>query len=262
MFHLMVTVLKRTVALAVGFTLAGLTTAAVAVAEPATDPAPIPVPPGAAEAAPLATAAAVAAPLATATATDPVPAAAPPLDTGAVASEAPGIAKVPDGRTLTVAAKNETQLPVAPLTTSLSSRAYMVGGTFTGETTGAVEGGSLEVGYQIGCAIEMDKVKLNGSLGGTFGNSTLGIGGFNAPGTISFPIKGQVEVEPRPGTVTNVLIDKKSFKGTAGRITLKDISIKVDNCVGASSLRSYAFLTSSTADEDDFVAYYGVTKVF
>jgi hypothetical protein len=240
----MVAVLQRTVALAVGFTLAGLTTAAVAIAEPATDPAPIPVPPGAAEAAPLATAA------------------APALDTGAVASEVPGIAKVPDGRTLTVAAKNETQLPVAPLTTSLSSRAYMVGGTFTGETTGAVEGGSLEVGYQIGCAIEMDKVKLNGSIGGTFGNSTLGIAGLNLPGTISFPIKGQVEVEPRPGTVTNVLIDKKSFKGTAGRITLKDISIKVDNCVGASSLRSYALLTSSTADEDDIVAYYGVTKVF
>ncbi len=252
MSHLMVTVLRRTVALAVGFTLAGLSTAAMAIADPVTEPAPIPIPPGAAEAAPLATAAA----------TDPVPAAAPPLDTGAVASAAPGIAKVPDGRTLTVAAKNETQLPVAPLTTSLSSRAYMVGGTFTGETTGAVEGGSLEVGYQIGCAIEMDKVKLNGSIGGTFGNSTLGIGGLNLPGTISVPIKGQVEVEPRPGTVTNVLIDKKSFKGTAGRITLKDISIKVDNCVGASSLRSYALLTSSTADEDDVVAYYGVTKVF
>ncbi len=250
MSHLMVTVWKRTVALAMGFALAGLSTAAMAIADPATDPAPIPIPPGAAEAAPLATAAAA----------DPVP--APALDTGAVASEAPGIAKVPDGRTLTVAAKNETQLPVAPLTTSLSSRAYMVGGTFTGETTGAVEGGSLEVGYQIGCAIEMDKVKLNGEIGATFGNSTLGIGGFNAPGTFSFPSKAQIEVEPRPGTVTNVLIDKKSFKGTAGRITLKDISIKVDNCVGASSLRSYALLTSSTADEDDVVAYYGVTKVF
>ena len=250
MSHLMVTVWKRTVALAMGFALAGLSTAAMAIADPATDPAPIPIPPGAAEAAPLATAAAA----------DPVP--APALDTGAVASEAPGIAKVPDGRTLTVAAKNETQLPVAQLTTSLSSRAYMVGGTFTGETTGAVEGGSLEVGYQIGCAIEMDKVKLNGEIGATFGNSTLGIGGFNAPGTFSFPSKAQIEVEPRPGTVTNVLIDKKSFKGTAGRITLKDISIKVDNCVGASSLRSYALLTSSTADEDDVVAYYGVTKVF
>lgn len=250
MSHLMVAVWKRTVALATGFALAGLSTAAMAIAEPATDPAPIPIPPGAAEAAPLATAAAA----------DPVP--APALDTGAVASEAPGIANVPDGRTLTVAAKNETQLPVAPLTTSLSSRAYMVGGTFTGETTGAVEGGSLEVGYQIGCAIEMDKVKLNGGLGATFGNSTLGIGGFNAPGTFSFPSNAQIEVEPRPGTVTNVLIDKKSFKGTAGRITLKDISIKVDNCVGASSLRSYALLTSSTADEDDVVAYYGATKVF
>ena len=48
MFQPMVTVLKRTVALAVGFTLAGLSTAAVAIADPATDPAPIPIPPGAA----------------------------------------------------------------------------------------------------------------------------------------------------------------------------------------------------------------------
>ena len=41
-----------------------------------------------------------------------------------------------------------------------------------------------------------------------------------------------------------------------------DIHVKVDNCVGASSLRSYAILTSSTADDDDIVAYYGATKVF
>jgi hypothetical protein len=34
------------------------------------------------------------------------------------------------------------------------------------------------------------------------------------------------------------------------------------NCVGASSLRSYAILTSSNGDTDDVVAYYGVTKVF
>jgi len=215
---------------------------AAALADPATDPA-VPPPPGAAEVAPLA-------------------AAAPPLDTGVVASEVPGIAKTPDGRTLTVVGKNETQLPIAPLTTSLAARDWLVGGTFTGTTTGKVEGGSLEVGYQIGCGVEMDKVKLNGSIGGTFGNSSLGIGGFNAPGTISAPIQGQVEVEPRPGTVTNVTVDKKTFKGTSARVTVRDIHIKVDNCVGASSLRSFARLTSSGTDEDDIVAYYGVTKVF
>jgi hypothetical protein len=186
----------------------------------------------------------------------------PPADNGVVASEVPGIAKTPDGRTLTVAAKDETQLPVAPLTTSLSSRDWLVGGTFTGTTTGSVNGGSLETGYQIGCGVEMDKIKLNGSIGATLGNGSLTTTGVSLPGSISFPIQGQVEVEPRPGTITNVVVDKKTFKGTSSRITLKDIHIKVDNCVGASSLRSYAVLTSSGTDADDIVAYYGVTKVF
>ncbi len=190
--------------------------------------------------------------------------AAPPLDTGLVASEVPGIAHTPDGRTLTVAAKDETQLPIAPLTTSLSAREWLVGATFTGSGMGSVNGGTLEVGYQIGCGIEMDKVKLNGSIG-------IGAGAFSfnptaaAPvglGAITVPIQGQVEVEPRPGTITNIVVDKKSFKGNSARVTVRDIHIKVDNCVGASSLRSYAVLTSSGTDADDIVAYYGVTKVF
>ncbi len=188
----------------------------------------------------------------------------PPVDTGVVASEVPGIAHTPDGRTLTVAAKNETQLPVAPLTTSLSSREWLVGGTFTGSGMGEVKGGTLEVGYQIGCGIEMDKVKLNGSIG--IGAGSLS---FNptaaAPvglGSFTVPIQGQIEVEPRPGTITSVTVDKKSFKGDATRVTVKDVHIKVDNCVGASSLRSYAVLTSSGTDADDIVAYYGVAKVF
>lgn len=205
---------------------------------------------------------------------DPVPAvpvvnaappdAAPPLDTGAVASSVPGIAQTPDGRTLTVVAKDETQLPIAPLTTSLASREWLVGATFTGTTTGSVSGGTLETGYQIGCGIEMDKVKLIGSIG--IGAPSISFPGTGAGPTFgssfTIPIQGQIEVDPRPGTVTNVLVDKKSFKGTEARVTVKDIHIKVDNCVGASSLRSYAVLTSSGTDADDIVAYYGIAKVF
>ena len=89
-----------------------------------------------------------------------------------------------------------------------------------------------------------------------------GGGGITYPSTFTVPIQGQIEVEPRPGTITNVQVDKKSFKGNSTRVTVKDIHIKVDNCVGASSLRSYAVLTSSGTDADDIVAYYGVTKVF
>ncbi len=191
----------------------------------------------------------------------PVADAGPPPDNGVVASEVPGIAHTKDGRTLTVSAKDETQLPVPPLTTALSSRDWLVGGTFTGDVTGSVTGGTLEVGYQIGCGIEMDKVKLNGSIGVTFGPS-LGATGAITPGNFTAPIQGQIEVEPRPGTVIQVPVDKKTFKGTTTRVTLRDIHIKVDNCVGASSLRSYAVLTSSGADTDDIVGYYGVTKTF
>jgi hypothetical protein len=222
-----------------------------AIADPA--PAPAPPPPGAAEAAPLA------APVAN---TAPAPDAAPPVDTGAVASEPPGIAKTLDGRTLTVAGKDETLLPIPPLTTSLGARDWLAGGTFTGTTTGDVAGGTLEVGYQIGCGVEMDKYKLNGGLTGVLGNTNFGAAGVILPPSLAIQAAGQFEVEPRPGTITNVTVDKKDFKGTSARVTVKDIHIKVDNCVGASTLRSYAILTSSATDDDDVVAYYGVAKVF
>ena len=209
-----------------------------------------------------------AAPLALADPTDPAPVAppadaGPPPDTGVVASEVPGIAHTQDGRTLTVAGKDETQLPVAPLTTALSSRDWLVGGTFTGNVTGSVNGGSLEAGYQIGCGVAMDKIKLNGSIGISTGSASLAnTGALTIPAGLTFPIQGQIEVEPRPGEVINVPVDKKTFKGTTTRVTLRDVHIKIDNCVGASSLRSYAVLTSSGTDTDDIVAYYGVTKTF
>ena len=71
-----------------------------------------------------------AAPLAAAQPPPPEP--GPPPDTGVVASAPPGVVTTPDGWVLTVVAKDETQLPVAPLTTAVSSREYLVGGTFIG----------------------------------------------------------------------------------------------------------------------------------
>ena len=55
----------------------------------------------------------------------PIGDAGPPPDNGIVASSEPGTVTTPDGWTLTVVASNETQLPVAPLTTALSSREYL-----------------------------------------------------------------------------------------------------------------------------------------
>ncbi|WP_234788991.1 MspA family porin [Mycolicibacterium fortuitum] len=72
-------------------------------------------------------------PCATAAAAAPAP---PPPDTGAVPSSPPGVLDTPDGWHVTVAGSNETLLPVAPLTTAISSREYLVGGTFTGKVSG------------------------------------------------------------------------------------------------------------------------------
>ena len=195
---------------------------------------------------------------------DPAPAGneGPPVDTGVVASEEPATVTTPDGWTLTVAAKDESELPVAPLTTAVSSREYLVGGTFTGTVTGkgkgTLTGGTLEAGYQIGCGIELGQIRLVGSVGASTANANLFTGAI--PTGVTFPLVGSIEVHPKPGTVTQVPVDKKSFKAAPVRITLKDTHIKVDGCLGQSFLRSYATLTSSTADTDDIVAYYGITK--
>ena len=186
----------------------------------------------------------------------------PPPDTGVVASADPGVVTTPDGWVLTVVASNESQLPIAPLTTAVSSREYLVAGTFTGTVTGkgktTLNGGSLEAGYQIGCGIELGQVRLIGQVGVSTSGSSL-TGGL-IPTGVTFPISGTLEIHPKPGTVSTVTVDKKTFKAAPVRVTLKDTHIKVDGCVGQSFLRSYATMTSSTTDTDDVVAYYGVTK--
>ncbi|MBN9634201.1 MAG: MspA family porin, partial [Actinobacteria bacterium] len=137
---------------------------------------------------------------------------------------------------------------------------YLVGGTFTGTVTGSgkttLNGGTLEAGYQIGCGIELAQVKLIGQAGIAATTSFVA----PIPTGVSFPLSGTLEIHPKPGTVTQVPVDKKTFKAAPVRVTLKDTHIKVDGCVGQSFIRSYATLTSSTTDTDDIVAYYGITK--
>jgi hypothetical protein len=183
----------------------------------------------------------------------------PPPDNGVVASADPAVLKTPDGWTLTASGKDETQLPVPPLTTALSSREYLVGGTFTGSIkgsgSGALTGATLQAGYQIGCGINAGNTKPFFGIGLTPAVSARGAI------SIAVPITGRVEVELVPGTVILIPVDKKTVTGRDVGIKITGVHIKVDSCVGQSFLRSYATLTSSTADTDAVISYYGVTKV-
>ncbi|ABM15789.1 MspA family porin [Mycolicibacterium vanbaalenii] len=191
-------------------------------------------------------------------AVDGVPALPP--SPAAVPSSPPGYLATPDGWELTVAARDETQVAVAPLTTALTTREYLVGGTFTGTVTGAgsteLSGGSLVVGYRIGCGIVGGPVELFATVG-----ANPNIGPNAVLGAVEFPVNGQAKVNLRPGTVTVVPVGEKSFKGSDVRVTVTGFRVKVDGCVGQSFLQSYATLTGSTTDTSDIVTYAGQVKV-
>ena len=187
----------------------------------------------------------------------PVADSAQPPPDGAVLSGDPDIVTTPDGWTLTVSARNETQVNVPPLTTALSSREYLVGGTFTGSVTGKGSskptGGTLEAGYQIGCGIILDRVEPQATLGFTPSFGAAGFSGFSDADSAG------AEVELFPGKVVTVPVTTAKFKDTDARVSITSFRINIDGCVGQSSLRSYATLTSTTADTDDVVSYTGVT---
>jgi hypothetical protein len=186
----------------------------------------------------------------------------PAAPSAAVPSAPPGILDTPDGWHLEVAGKDERQEGVAPLTTALSSREYLVDGTFTGKASGSgktkLTGGSLEAGYQIGCGIVGGPVELTGGVQITPG---IAVPVVSSDPVFGAAISGQIKIGLKPGVVNIVPVDKKSFKGNAPRISITGFRIKVDGCVGQSFLRSYATLTSSTDNTDDVVTYLGVTKV-
>lgn len=230
-------------AILVGCALIGSLVAPVAAADPDADPVADPV---AAEA--------------------PAPVdGAPPVDDGRVVSPPPQILTTPDGWTLTLAAKDETQTPSAPLTTALSSREYVVGGSYNGSLVGPddaeLPGGTLEVGYQIGCGIDMSTsngVSLTGTIGVT---PALALAGAGAVPTIASPIGGGITVGLKPGIINVVPVTKKEFEGAEPWVIISNFHIKIDGCVGQSFIRSYAFLTRSTKMSDAIVAYYGEIKV-
>ncbi|ULE35756.1 MspA family porin [Mycobacterium sp. IDR2000157661] len=197
---------------------------------------------------------------------------APPPPEGAVASTPPAVTETPDGWTLTLSAKDETQAPIPPLTTAVSSREYVVGGTYTGAMSGPGEGtppeGTLEVGYEIGCGIDMST--SNGvALTGTAGiNPSIGLFGTDfispfpeglVPG-LGGNIGGAITVGLKPGIINVVPVTKKEFTGADPWVMVSGFRVKIDGCVGESFIRSYAFLTRSTDMSEAVLAWYGVTK--
>lgn len=195
----------------------------------------------------------------------------PAAPDGAVVSSPPQTMTSPDGWTLTVGSKDESQLPVAPLTTAISTREYAVGGVFNG----SVEGGSgtpsgvFEVGYQIGCGIDMatsNGVSMTGTAGVSPSIQFLGIDATGLPIDGILPgigtnFNGGITVGLKPGFVNVVPVTKKGYKAAEPWVKISNFRVKIDGCVGQSFIRSYAVLTKSTDAGDAILSWYGTTTV-
>ena len=129
--------------------------------------------------------------------------------------------------------------------------------------------GTIEVGYQIGCGIDMSTSN---------GVSLTGTAGLNRRSASSAPtssrrcrtgilpgvganIGGGITVGLKPGIINIVPVTKKEFEGADPWVMISNFHVKIDGCVGQSFIRSYAFLTRSTKMSDAILAYYGETKV-
>jgi hypothetical protein len=205
--------------------------------------------------------------MATPIAATAAPAATPPAADGRVASSPPSTSTL-DGVTLMISAKNETQMPVLPLTTAISTREYVVGGVFTGSITGsAAPAGIFEVGYQIGCGIDMSTgggVLVGGNVQGALG-ADLGIVPALPPIVIPIAgggvgINGTLGVNLKPGIINTVPVTKKAYKGAAPEVEVSMFRVRIDGCVGESFIRSYATLANSAAEIEDIVSWFGITK--
>jgi hypothetical protein len=201
---------------------------------------------------------------------DPVaPAGAVAPADGSLPSGQPARVITPDGWTLALGAKDERQVTVPPLTTALSSREYLSSGIFVGSLKGpGPPAGVIEVGYEIGCGIDMSTA--NGvtvaNSGGSAPSLTTQIpvgpgstGGSLLP-SISTPYNGVVSVGLKPGFVIVVPVVRKEFKGPNPWVMISDFHIKIDGCIGQSFVRSYATLTRVTDESDVVLSYVGTTK--
>ena len=199
----------------------------------------------------------------------------PPVDDGKVISPPPDSTKALDGWTISVGGKDETQLVIAPLTTAVSSREYEVGGTFFASFknpsgASAPAKGVLEVGYQIGCGIDMSTgtgVLLGGSAGASAGLTTFGplsifspIPPFLLPNA-GVNVGGSVAVSLKPGVVNVVPITKKAIGSSDPWVWVSHQRIKIDGCVGQSFIRSFAVVSKTSDEGDAIAAWYGATKM-
>ncbi|MEV0298196.1 MspA family porin [Nocardia sp. NPDC050710] len=125
----------------------------------------------------------------------------------------------------------------------------------TGSGRVAVDSGSVQLGYQLGCQVDVSSGLTMGLAVATGPSIGISAGGVNVGlGAQAIP---SVSMTAKPGTIVNLPFGTKTLAGAHGSITTDQVQIKVDGCLGSVSLRSFAIVSISTATADNSVSVYG-----
>ncbi|BCK54073.1 MspA family porin [Nocardia wallacei] len=127
-----------------------------------------------------------------------------------------------------------------------------------GEGRAAVNSGTMQLGYQIGCQADVSN-GLTAGLSAAIGpNATVTV--VPSPGlavgasALALP---NISATIKPGTVSTITLGTKALAGSHASISVDQAQIKIDACAGAVSLRSFAMVSISTDTADNSVAAYG-----
>jgi hypothetical protein len=130
--------------------------------------------------------------------------------------------------------------------------------TIDGNGAVAVNSGTLVMGLQLGCQVDLSEggsVDVGGDVGIGLGlGSSKNLLGATSPAA---DIDGDISINLLPGNITNVGLGKKELKGRAGEIVVHDAHVKVDGCGGQVAIRFFATAMIDTDKSDDSINAYG-----
>lgn len=167
-----------------------------------------------------------------------------------------------DGWELTISKTAEDVQRVPNLAATPFTREGFVTLSATAEIGGAgrtaVNSGTMQLGYQIGCQADVSNGVTAGLSAAIGPNATVTV--VPSPGlavgasALALP---NISATIKPGTVSTITLGTKPLAGPHASISVDQAQIKIDACAGAVSLRSFAMVSISTDTADNSVAAYG-----
>ncbi|WP_162603250.1 MspA family porin [Rhodococcus oxybenzonivorans] len=164
-----------------------------------------------------------------------------------------------DGWVLNIRKTGEIVNQVPNLAASQFSRegfvSYRTEADITGDGDAPVNGASLEIGYQVGCGIDVSSGLAVG-LGLSVGSS-IGISATGPKADLGAQVQPNVSTTLKPGTITDVPFKTKELANGKAGVSVKNVHLKIDGCMGPVAIRSYVTFSTTSDSFDDTVAAYG-----